>query len=51
MPPKRNQKGFIQSTYASLTSAENASVVRSIALFGAGVALISSSWADSLIGL
>ncbi|KAM7197566.1 hypothetical protein V8F33_005532 [Rhypophila sp. PSN 637] len=50
MPPKRNQKGYIQSVYASLTAPENASVVRSIALFGGAVALISSSWADALIG-
>ncbi|KAK4213889.1 hypothetical protein QBC37DRAFT_373556 [Rhypophila decipiens] len=51
MPPRRNQKGYIQSVYASLTAPENASVVRSIALFGGAVLLISSSWADALIGL
>lgn len=75
MPPKRiggQQKGFLKSTYSALTAPENASVVRSIAMFGvrlshppscrkgdsivtniriqAAVALISSSFADSLIG-
>lgn len=42
MPPKRlgrSNKGFISSTYESLTSPENASVVRSVALFGVCPAL------------
>lgn len=33
----RKSKGFIRSTYDSLTSSENASVVRSIAFFGVSV--------------
>ncbi|CCC12838.1 unnamed protein product [Sordaria macrospora k-hell] len=45
----RKSKGFIRSTYDSLTSAENASVVRSIAFFGAAVALLSSSWGEMLV--
>ncbi|KAK3949196.1 hypothetical protein QBC32DRAFT_317047 [Pseudoneurospora amorphoporcata] len=45
----RKSKGFIRSTYDSLTSAENASVVRSIALFGAAVAFLSSSWGELLV--
>ncbi|KAI1767361.1 putative TOM core complex subunit Tom6 [Hypoxylon sp. FL1150] len=48
MPPKRvgggRSKGFISSTYESLTSPENASVVRSVALFGAAVAFLASPW-------
>ncbi|KAJ4392427.1 hypothetical protein N0V85_007067 [Neurospora sp. IMI 360204] len=56
----RKSKGFIRSTYDSLTSAENASVVRSIAFFGfdntntslqpqATVAFLSSSWGEVLV--
>ncbi|KAK3316942.1 hypothetical protein B0H66DRAFT_605210 [Apodospora peruviana] len=47
---QRAPKGIFKSTYDTLTSAENASVVRSIALFGVSVALISSSWAEALVG-
>ncbi|KAK3485114.1 hypothetical protein B0T13DRAFT_84503 [Neurospora crassa] len=45
----RKSKGFIRSTYDSLTSSENASVVRSIAAFGAAVAFLSSSWGEMLV--
>ncbi|KAL0465174.1 hypothetical protein QR685DRAFT_558082 [Neurospora intermedia] len=45
----RKSKGFIRSTYDSLTSSENASVVRSIAFFGAAVAFLSSSWGEMLV--
>ncbi|KAI0155381.1 putative TOM core complex subunit Tom6 [Hypoxylon sp. FL1284] len=48
MPPKRvsgrSNKGYISSTYESLTSPDNASVVRSVALFGAAVAFLASPW-------
>lgn len=33
-PRRTANKGFIRSTYAALTSSENASVIRSIAVFG-----------------
>ncbi|KOS20046.1 hypothetical protein ESCO_005740 [Escovopsis weberi] len=56
MPPKRlyseksrrAPKGFFVSTYEALTSSENAAVVRSIGLFGAAVAFLSSSWSEIL---
>ncbi|KAI1029869.1 hypothetical protein LB503_008342 [Fusarium chuoi] len=58
MPPKRIQveprsrrapKGFISSTYDALTSPDNAAVVRSIAIFGAAVTFLSSSWGEILL--
>ncbi|KAI0114457.1 hypothetical protein GGR51DRAFT_556319 [Nemania sp. FL0031] len=61
MPPKRilvepsgsrsrgAPKGVIASTYSALTSAENASVVKSVAIFGAAVAFFSSSWSEYLL--
>ncbi|PNP61131.1 hypothetical protein FNYG_14219 [Fusarium nygamai] len=58
MPPKRipveprgrrAPKGFIGSTYDALTSPDNAAVVRSIAIFGAAVAFLSSSWGEILL--
>ncbi|KAL3952408.1 hypothetical protein ACCO45_012351 [Purpureocillium lilacinum] len=36
-PSRRAPKGFVASTYETLTSSENAAVVRSIAVFGAAV--------------
>ncbi|KAK3332638.1 TOM core complex subunit Tom6 [Cercophora scortea] len=48
-PQRRAQKGVFASTYDALTSAENASVVRSIALFGAAVTFLSSSWGEFLV--
>ncbi|KAH8887850.1 hypothetical protein GQ53DRAFT_826840 [Thozetella sp. PMI_491] len=41
-------KGFFKSTYDTLTSADNASMVRSIAAFGVAVAFLSSSWSEWL---
>ncbi|TPX08089.1 uncharacterized protein E0L32_010289 [Thyridium curvatum] len=60
MPPKRvlvetssrsrgGSKGVFRQTYDTLTSAENAPVVRSIAVFGVGVAILASSWAEYLL--
>ncbi|KAF5027480.1 hypothetical protein F66182_405 [Fusarium sp. NRRL 66182] len=55
MPPKRiavdrrAPRGVIGSTYDALTSSENAAVVRSIALFGAAVTFLSSSWGEILL--
>ncbi|KAK4081126.1 uncharacterized protein Triagg1_2658 [Trichoderma aggressivum f. europaeum] len=58
MPPKRiygekggrrAPKGFVASTYETLTSAENAAFVRSIAIFGAAVTFLSSSWGEILL--
>ncbi|KAI5920966.1 hypothetical protein F4810DRAFT_712981 [Camillea tinctor] len=61
MPPKRimverggasrprPSKGFFASTYEVLTSPENASVVRSIAVFGAAVTFLASPWGEFLL--
>ncbi|KAI0407564.1 hypothetical protein F4802DRAFT_594967 [Xylaria palmicola] len=61
MPPKRiviepsnprargAPKGVIASTYSALTSPENASVVKSVAIFGAAVAFLASSWSEILL--
>jgi hypothetical protein len=47
--PSRPPKGFFASTYAMLTSSDNAAVVRSLGLFGAAVAFLSSSWGEMLL--
>ncbi|RSL57674.1 hypothetical protein CEP54_000981 [Fusarium duplospermum] len=58
MPPKRiyvekasrrAPKGVLASTYDALTSSENAAFVRSIAIFGAAVTFLSSSWGEILL--
>ncbi|KAI5458875.1 hypothetical protein BGZ63DRAFT_426194 [Mariannaea sp. PMI_226] len=46
---RRAPKGFIGATYDALTSSENASVVRSIAVFGAAVTFLASSWSEFLL--
>ncbi|KFY12840.1 hypothetical protein V492_03637 [Pseudogymnoascus sp. VKM F-4246] len=43
------QKGYFGQAYETVTSSENASVVRSIAVFGVAVAFFSSSWSDMLL--
>ncbi|KAF7900169.1 hypothetical protein EAE99_012311 [Botrytis elliptica] len=42
-------KGYFASTYTALTAPENASVVRSIGVFGIAVAFFSSSWSEYLL--
>jgi len=59
MPPKRvaiqpaarrNQpQGYFGSIYHTLTSEENASVVLSVAMFGAAVAFFNSEWSEMLL--
>ncbi|KAI1609155.1 hypothetical protein LTR10_019640 [Elasticomyces elasticus] len=59
MPPKQIQvqpasrrsqpKGYFSSVYHTLTSQENASVVISVAMFGAAVAFFNSEWSDMLL--
>ncbi|KFY05430.1 hypothetical protein V491_09137 [Pseudogymnoascus sp. VKM F-3775] len=43
------QKGYFGQAYEAVTSSENASVVRSIAVFGVAVAFLSSQWSDVLL--
>ncbi|KAI1822150.1 TOM core complex subunit Tom6 [Xylaria intraflava] len=43
------QKSFISSTYSALTSPENASVVRSVAVFGAAIAFFAGPWSEFLL--
>ncbi|GAB0132905.1 hypothetical protein EsDP_00001326 [Epichloe bromicola] len=47
--PRRAPKGFLASTYDTLTSPDNAAVVRSIAMFGAAVTLLASPWGELLL--
>lgn len=42
-------KGFFRSTYDTLTSPDNASVVKGIAAFAVGTAFLASSWAEFLL--
>ncbi|PPJ58070.1 hypothetical protein CBER1_03881 [Cercospora berteroae] len=41
--------GFARETYNWVTSADNRSVVTSLAFFAGGVAFLSSSWAEILL--
>ncbi|KFY92527.1 hypothetical protein V500_04169 [Pseudogymnoascus sp. VKM F-4518 (FW-2643)] len=43
------QRGYLGQAYEAVTSSENASVVRSIAVFGVAVAYFSSQWSDMLL--
>ncbi|RPB25290.1 hypothetical protein L211DRAFT_836618 [Terfezia boudieri ATCC MYA-4762] len=47
--PAAQQRGYISSAYQALKSPENASIVKSIAMFGAAVAFLHSSWAEILV--
>ncbi|KAH6690290.1 hypothetical protein F5X68DRAFT_229626 [Plectosphaerella plurivora] len=50
IPASRHQpKGFFAATYDTITDAENASIVRSIVIFGAAVTVLSSSWGEYLL--
>ncbi|KAH7375395.1 hypothetical protein B0T11DRAFT_270272 [Plectosphaerella cucumerina] len=50
IPASRNQpKGFFSATYDTLTDPENASIVRSVVIFGAAVTFLSSSWGELLL--
>ncbi|GAW25308.1 putative TOM core complex subunit Tom6 [Rosellinia necatrix] len=48
-PRSRAPKSAVASVYAALTSAENASVVKSVAIFGAAVAFFASPWSEFLL--
>ncbi|KAL5358904.1 hypothetical protein BJX96DRAFT_147459 [Aspergillus floccosus] len=45
----RPQKGFFASAYEEITRPENATIVRSIVVFGAGVAFLHSSLSELLL--
>ncbi|KAL4897467.1 hypothetical protein BDV59DRAFT_197760 [Aspergillus ambiguus] len=45
----RPQKGLFASTYDEITRPENATIVRSILVFGAGVAFLHSSLSELLL--
>ncbi|KAL2864929.1 putative TOM core complex subunit Tom6 [Aspergillus lucknowensis] len=49
MPPKQTEKGFLSATYEQITAPENATIVRSILVFGAGVAFLHSSLSELLL--
>ncbi|KAH1271600.1 hypothetical protein KXW98_009192 [Aspergillus fumigatus] len=45
----RPQKGFFGAAYEELTAPENATIVRSLLVFGAGVAFLHSSLSEFLL--
>ncbi|RKF53974.1 component of translocase of the outer mitochondrial membrane complex [Erysiphe neolycopersici] len=45
-PPSKN---IVSSAYQTLTSPNNANVVRSLTMFGVAVAFFSSSWSEILL--
>ncbi|KAG5979073.1 hypothetical protein E4U55_005598 [Claviceps digitariae] len=47
--PRRAPKGYVASAYDTLTSPDNATFVRSIALFGAAVTFLASPWGELLL--
>ncbi|KKK19962.1 hypothetical protein P175DRAFT_0531705 [Aspergillus ochraceoroseus IBT 24754] len=49
IPAGRPQKGLFSTTYEQLTAPENATIVRSILVFGAGVAFLHSSLSELLL--
>ncbi|EAW10931.1 putative TOM core complex subunit Tom6 [Aspergillus clavatus NRRL 1] len=45
----RPQKGFFGAAYEELTASENTTIVRSLLVFGAGVAFLHSSLSEFLL--
>ncbi|KAK0707876.1 hypothetical protein B0H67DRAFT_648012 [Lasiosphaeris hirsuta] len=48
---RQAKSGLIRSTYDTLSSPENASVVKSLTAFGLAVTFLTSSWAEWLLVL
>ncbi|KAK6341924.1 hypothetical protein TWF730_001408 [Orbilia blumenaviensis] len=48
-PHQRSQPSMFTQTYRFLTNSENASMVRSVAVFGVAVAFLHSSLAENLV--
>ncbi|KIN05710.1 hypothetical protein OIDMADRAFT_16945 [Oidiodendron maius Zn] len=48
-PRRAAPQGYFSSAYHTLTSPENSSVVRSIAIFGVAVAFFSSPWSEFIL--
>ncbi|EPE34644.1 hypothetical protein GLAREA_10338 [Glarea lozoyensis ATCC 20868] len=46
---KQGSKGYFGEAYSAITAPENASVVRSVAIFGVAIAFFSSSWSEFLL--
>ncbi|KAL1982960.1 hypothetical protein VTN96DRAFT_647 [Rasamsonia emersonii] len=46
---RRQQEGFLSAAYKELTSSENATIVRSVLVFGAAVAFLHSSLSEFLL--
>ncbi|KAL4801948.1 hypothetical protein BDV18DRAFT_164458 [Aspergillus unguis] len=49
MAPKQTQQGFLSAAYEQITSPEHTTIVRSILVFGAGVAFLHSSLSELLM--
>ncbi|KAL4901772.1 hypothetical protein BDW74DRAFT_159490 [Aspergillus multicolor] len=49
MAPRRSEQGFFSAAYEQITSPEHTTIVRSILVFGAGVAFLHSSLSELLL--
>ncbi|EAA61951.1 hypothetical protein AN9118.2 [Aspergillus nidulans FGSC A4] len=49
MAPKHSEKSFFSAAYEQITSPEHKTIVRSILVFGAGVAFLHSSLSELLL--
>ncbi|KAL3432503.1 hypothetical protein BDV09DRAFT_174071 [Aspergillus tetrazonus] len=49
MAPKHSEKSFLSAAYEQITSPEHKTIVRSILVFGAGVAFLHSSLSELLL--
>ncbi|KAL3465169.1 hypothetical protein BJX64DRAFT_285711 [Aspergillus heterothallicus] len=49
MAPRQTEKGILSATYEQITSPENTTIVRSILVFGAGVAFLHSTLSELLL--
>jgi hypothetical protein len=47
--PTQQQPGYIASIYGELRSPENASVIKSVAIFAVAVAFFQSSWSEFIV--
>ncbi|KAL5334856.1 hypothetical protein BJX70DRAFT_402157 [Aspergillus crustosus] len=46
---KHAEQGFLSAAYEQITAPDNATIVRSILIFGAGVAFLHSSLSELLL--
>ncbi|KAL4792761.1 hypothetical protein BDV19DRAFT_391887 [Aspergillus venezuelensis] len=49
MAPKHSEKSFLSTAYEQVTSPEHTTIVRSVIVFGLGVAFLHSSLSELLM--